>query len=156
MYKDKDKQREANRKASRRARIKHRHKADLTPLAQGMTNEGMTPESEQGMTGSCCIDHAHNFTGEIIQPKRGKDIKCFADLPPDVQQTIDKMSVFNGKIDRAIKINRTAITINYQHLFPDRYYPEDAVISSPVCVGKPGDADYNGVCTPEWRAKRGR
>lgn len=47
MYKDKDKQREANRKASRRARIKRRATTDLTPLAQGVTNEGVTP---QGMT----------------------------------------------------------------------------------------------------------
>ena len=54
--------------------------------------------------------------------KRGKDIKCFEDLPPDVQQTIDSMSVVDGVIDQTIKANRTAIAINYQHLFPDRYY----------------------------------
>ena len=23
-------------------------------------------------------------------------------------------------------------------------------------TGKPGDADYNGICTDEWRAERGR
>ena len=55
--------------------------------------------------------------------KRGKDIKVFADLPPDVQQTINRMSTADGKIDQTVKANRTAIAIHYQHLFPDRYYP---------------------------------
>ena len=53
--------------------------------------------------------------------KRGKDIKTFFDLPLDVQQTIDTMSVVDGKMDQTIKANRTAIAIHYQHLFPDRY-----------------------------------
>jgi hypothetical protein len=53
--------------------------------------------------------------------KRGKDIKTFEDLPPDVQQTIDTMSVVEGKIDQTIKANRTAIAIHYQHIFPGRY-----------------------------------
>lgn len=52
-------------------------------------------------------------------PKRGKDIKCFEDLPPDVQRTIDMMSIIDGKIDETIKTNRTAIAIHYQLLFPD-------------------------------------
>jgi len=54
-------------------------------------------------------------------PKRGKDIKVFEDLPLDVQQTIDRMSTVDGKIDQAIKANRTAIAIHYQHIFPDRF-----------------------------------
>jgi hypothetical protein len=57
-----------------------------------------------------------------LLPKRGKDIKCFNDLPLDVQRTIDKMSRVGGAIDHTIKANRTAIAINYQHLYPDRYY----------------------------------
>ena len=51
-----------------------------------------------------------------------KQVKCFEDLPPDVQKTIDSMSVVEGKIDKTIKANRTAIAVHYQHLFPDRYY----------------------------------
>ncbi|KKL19791.1 hypothetical protein LCGC14_2461940 [marine sediment metagenome] len=58
---------------------------------------------------------------------RGKDIKCFADLPPDVQRTIDRLSLVDGKIDQTVKANRTAIAVSYQHLFPDKYYPQDAV-----------------------------
>lgn len=54
--------------------------------------------------------------------KRGKDIKCFADLPSDVQETIAMMSWRDGKIDQTIKVNRAAIAINYQHLFPDRFH----------------------------------
>ena len=53
--------------------------------------------------------------------KRGLDIKVFEDLPPDVQETIDRMSVVDGKIDQTIKAKRIAAAIRYQHLFPDRY-----------------------------------
>ena len=89
--------------------------------------------------------------------KRGKDIKCFADLPPDVQETIDSLSQVDGKICQRVKANRTAIAINYQHLFPDSYglgaielmraeadYPGDdhstgVICSGPVVTGKSGD-----------------
>ena len=98
MYKDKDRQREANRLIKAKSR------------AKGVTNLGMTQGVTSYGNGTCVI------------PKRGKDIKCFEDLPPDVQQTINKMSIVEGKIDQTIKANRTAIAIHYQHLFPDRYY----------------------------------
>ena len=83
--------------------------------------------------------------------KRGKDIKCFADLPEDVQLTIQRMS--SGKEDYK---KRVAAAIKYQHLFPDKYENQSTVLLGAVVIGKPGDADYNGVCTPEWRAERGR
>ncbi len=142
MYKDKDKQREANRLAKQRQRAEHT--ADIERMkkeydTKGMTSEGMTAEVEQGMTKS----------------RRGKDIKCFADLPVDVQETINQMSLVDGRIDKTIKANRTAIAIHCQHLFPDRYEPQAAVCSG-VVTGKPGDADYTGVCAPKWRAERGR
>ena len=108
MYKNKSKQREAN--AERQRRYKARQK--------GVTSEGVTCKALP-------IDktpYAELIGDKICNiPKRGKDIKCFEDLPPDVQQTIDVMSVVEGKIDQTIKANRTAIAINYQHLFPDRY-----------------------------------
>ena len=56
-----------------------------------------------------------------LESKRGRDIKVFDDLPPDVQQTIDIMSIVDGKMDLTIKANRTAIAIHYQHTFPGRY-----------------------------------
>lgn len=115
MYKDPDKQREANKKASQRQRDKQK---GMT--VEGMTNQGMTdgsiPIEVLAKVDKACGEHlAHGL-------KRGNDIKCFEDLPPDVQRTIDRMSIVNGKIDQTIKANRTAIAINYQHLFPDRYY----------------------------------
>jgi hypothetical protein len=133
MYKNKDKQREANRRAQARFKAKG--------ITQGIT--------EQGNTNQLLANQV------IPNMRRGKDIKCFADLPPDVQQSIDMMSVVDGKIDQTIKANRTAIAVNYQHIFPERYEPQDAVCSG-IVIGKPGDADYTGVCTPEWRAERGR
>ena len=54
--------------------------------------------------------------------KRGKDIKCFADLPPDVQVIINSMSEVDGVIDQKAKADRTEAAIMYQHLFPNRYY----------------------------------
>ena len=120
MYKDKDKQREAQRNWVRQKRA-----------------------SKQGSTQS--------------STKRGHDIKSFEDLPPDVQFTINRLSMdVNGKIDWTSKANRTSIAISYQHMFPDRYDSKGIHISDCIITGKPGDADYNGICTEEWRAERGR
>ena len=159
MYKDKDKQREANRQAQ--ARFK----------AKGITNQGITDKgiTDDSLKQPSPLEVVEDFTtGGVVfdKPKRGKDIKAFADLPPDVQETIDSLSIVDGKIDKRVKANRTAIAINYQHLFPDRYEPQGLGTMAqakragcrygPVVTGKPGEADYNGVCIPEWRAERGR
>lgn len=92
-YKDKAKQREANRKAKARQRAK-----DNEP---------------QGMT---LANNVIPKTDIRVIPKRGTDIKCFADLPPDVQRIIETISR-----DDDDKARRTARAIRYQHLFPDRY-----------------------------------
>ena len=136
MYKDPDKQREANRQASQRKR-------DRKGMTQGMTNEGMMPEgmTKQGMTVKSSPSnviprrgkdegvtittkglHKLNLMADVINEqvlgkKRGHDIKCFEDLPPDVQQTIDRISESPEE-----KRKRTGIAIRYQQLFPDRYY----------------------------------
>lgn len=88
-----------------------------------------------------------------IPNKRGKDIKCFTDLPLDVQQTIERLCP-DVVGDHAERCRRAAIAISYQHGHPDRYYPQDAVCSG-VVTGKPGDDDYNGVCTEDRRQARG-
>ena len=173
MYKDKDKQKEADRVRQQRRRDVIKSKG---VTKQSVTGQGVTVALHQHPDDFDLIKKASEIFNVPTGLKRGKDIKCFADLPPDVQQTIDRMSVFNGKIDRAIKINRTAIAINYQHLFPDRYelrsLPSHCQMTESECEGykpaselkpgeynhvsKPSDADYNGVCTSEWRAERGR
>ena len=109
-YKDKDKQREAN--AERQRRYKEKQKALLN---EGVTGKAL-PDDVIGV-----LIPAGKPAELIRQPKRGKDIKTFADLPPDVQQTIDSLSMVDGRICQRVKANRTAIAINYQHLFPDRY-----------------------------------
>ena len=48
--------------------------------------------------------------------KRGKDIKTFADLPPDVQLAIDL-----SDIDSKEHARRTAVAIEYHNLFLDRH-----------------------------------
>lgn len=153
MYKDKDKQREANRQAKAKQRVKAQHEANSAMckrLNQGMT-KGMT---NQGMT-------ARNGAGIVIpcSNKRGKDIKVFADLPLDVQATINHMSKDSvGRIDTTEHAKRTAAAIKYQHIFPDRYDNRSPLTDAELVVvtGKPGDADYNGICTEEWRQARGR
>jgi hypothetical protein len=148
VYKDKDKQREANRRAQAK------FKAKKVLVGQGITDE-VLPEyprvSDQDFTrrlatlppGSPTVrvskpgdadyepqcETTKAFINgkskcsfiDMIEPKRGKDIKVFADLPWDVQQTIDIMSVVEGKMNQTIKANRTAIAIHYQHTFPERY-----------------------------------
>ena len=93
VYKDKDKQREANRQASQRQR-------DKKGMTKGVTERSMTSIP----------------TSHPVIPKRGLDIKVFEDLPPDVQATINRVSESNEE-----KAKRTAAAIKYQHLFPDRY-----------------------------------
>lgn len=134
MYKDKGKQREANRKAKARQRGKG--------MTKGMTKQGMT-----------IIDEPPDVIPDSIL-KRGKDIKYIEDLHPGIQASINETCKDkDGKIDQHEHKRRTAIAINYQHLYPDRYEPLDAVCTG-VVTGKPGDADYDGVCTPEWIAEQ--
>ena len=102
MYKDKDKQREADKERQRRRRDKIK--------AEGVTNSG---RDKQGVTGGIILTLAANIDDNA---KRGKDIKSFEDLPPDVQATINRVSESNEE-----KAKRTAAAIKYQHLFPDRY-----------------------------------
>ena len=100
--------------------------------------------------------------------KRGKDIQCFADLPPDVQGEIERMAKWKEEVGantyEAEKAARTATAIHYQHLFPNRYYPtgisgvtanvkvpdykssDELAPSQYNKVPLPGDADYVGVC----------
>ena len=124
MYKDKDKDRQ---RASRNVFTKLAVKG-VTEHEKGMTNQGMTVSGS-----STCVIPCDTRLKVIPEDtpivilceagsERGKDIKVFEDLPPDVQQTIDIMSVVDGKIDKTIKVNRTAIAVHYQHLFPDRCY----------------------------------
>ena len=103
---------ETNRTASQRRR----------DMLKGMTNQGvMDVGMTQGMTEQRTGIDSMIKSKPDLRVKRGKDIKCFEDLPPDVQQTIDVMSVVEGKIDQTIKANRTAIAVHYQHVFPERY-----------------------------------
>lgn len=92
-------------------------KPEIVTLTQDKLVTVIKAESHTDASDIGAVKALHN-----VIPKRGKDIKTFDDLPPDVQQTIDKMSVVEGKIDHTLKVNRTAIAIHYQHLFPDRYY----------------------------------
>lgn len=151
MNKDKDKQREANRRAQARFKAK----------ATGITDGGITQnvgEVPKGITEPRVLPSA--TTGVLIprlevtehsnvrvskpgdadyfpkcettrafvenrakQPSTAKEIKCFEDLPPDVQQTIRTISSTDEEFQR-----RAGIAIRYQHLFPDRYHSTGAAL----------------------------
>lgn len=180
-YKDKDKQREAQRDWVRQKRA-----------AKGSTDEGST----QGITAKTIVETRKEIelrtpltnkpertaqgnirvskpgdadyepqcetTRAFIENrpkrpetfKRGKDIKCFEDLPPDVQAAINRISESNEE-----KQKRTAAAIKYQHLFPDQYHgtqlgrthPPGAVIyiDGPPPIGQPLEKAKTGITAQE-------
>ena len=149
MYKDKNKQREANKERQRR--YKDRQKAlpeqgvtsQKALLSEGVTREALPEDIHPDLP--ACVKPERTALGNIrvskpgdddyvpmcettrafidnrdkrpSTAKRGLDIKCFNDLPPDVQATINRLSESNEE-----KAKRTAAAIKYQHLFPDRYH----------------------------------
>ena len=135
MYKDKDRQREANRQAQTRFKanlkaesIGFEEKKDGTlHIPLGITSQGITEkvlperiEGEQYYHQVHCNapSHVKQFAKSVSCScrKRGKDIKSFEDLPLDVQETIIRMTTDrNGKMDQIARAKRTAIAIEYQH-----------------------------------------
>ena len=162
MYKDKDKQREAIKEATRRYRAKKGDSAlsgqkDSPQNARGLPVIDEVGDTQPVIPLKVIPKQDVTLVMTMVTPKRGKDIKCFEDLPLDVQETIDKMSLFDGKIDHVDKAKRTAAAIKYQRIFPDRFKPDCGLTCrGAVVTGKPGDTDYNGICTKEWRDERGR
>lgn len=115
-YKDKDKQREANRQAKQRQRAKQ-------GMTEGMTSQGMTVLDEPP---DAILSNVIHKAAQRL--KRGKDIKCFEDLHPGIQSIIKDISTDeNGKLDEDEKRRRTANAIHYQHMFPERYEPKSRV-----------------------------
>ncbi len=115
-YLDKDKQREASKQAMRDLRAKNKVSA-LPSSKEGLENApGLTKMAKVEAEGVNLPVNPADVNPDVI-PKRGKDIKCFADLPPDVQDNINWRSESNEE-----KQKRTAAAIEYQHLFPNRYH----------------------------------
>ncbi|MHC4639988.1 MAG: hypothetical protein ACYTBV_21250 [Planctomycetota bacterium] len=69
-------------------------------------------------------DNNRNVTVSPTVTQRGIDIQCFVNLPINVQRTVHRLSDIPEELFR-----RTAIAINYQHLFPDRYYNTGVALS---------------------------
>ena len=157
MYKDKDKQREANRKAQAKFKAKSKGITEQGVTEQGITEQEFIKEAakifdvpERTAQGNIRVskpgdidyepqgvttqDGYYQKVNQVAKsPKRGKDIKCFADLPPDVQTTIDRMSINkDGTINQTVKAKRTTAAIKYQHLYPGRYYSTGAALNMSV------------------------
>jgi len=147
MYKDKDKQREAQRERTRRYRDKH-NVTPVTVTPEIIVKSLVTPQPERTEHGFIRVskpgdadyvpqcETTRAFVEDGSMPidtlakmdagcgdklthglKRGKDITTFADLPPDVQATINRISQSNEE-----KAKRTKVAIQYQRLFPNRYH----------------------------------
>jgi len=141
MYKDKARQREANRERQRRYKARQKALPE-----QGVTSKAL-PEP---WTVADQCDYEDDDYPE--KPKRGKDIQRFEDLPLDVQHTIDRISTSPEE-----KNKRTVAAIKYQHLYPYRYHStgvecvymkeqRQRVGAGHVQVSKPGDEDYVPTC----------
>ena len=105
--------------------IRARLKGGFTPVKTAQGNIRVSKpgdaDSVQDVTAKLVQDKQGLINRSAAQvrdyQKRGKDIKCFEDLPPDVQATIRNLSDTNEEFQR-----RVGIAIRYQHQFPDRYY----------------------------------
>lgn len=132
MYKDKDKQREANRKAQAKFKAKgitggvtiRGIISKVLPTRTALGNIRVSKPGDADYVPQCETTRAfvEDRPKRPESDKRGKDIKCFADLPPDVQRTINMMSTIDGKLNEDEKAKRTARAIHYQSLFPSRYH----------------------------------
>ena len=178
MYKNKDKQREADKIRAKRYRdkvkgvtntrrdgqgvtvtkadshidasdismVKALHQTISNPERTAQGNIRVSKPGDDDYEPQCETTRAFIEDRAKLDPmrdmKRGKDIKCFSDLPPDVQATINRVSDTNEE-----KQKRTGIAIRYQHLFPDQYYgtqleraymPGEVVkLDGPPPTGKP-------------------
>jgi hypothetical protein len=124
MYKDKEKQKQANRAAAQRRRDKAKG------MTQGMTKPGY---DAQGMT-------------EVLQPK--PDRLMFDDLPSDVQASIEKFCAENNNGERAASHSRQAMTeraLDYQRQFGKR--PSQG-IHTPACQSLMDDQVCGCTCGP--------
>ena len=113
VYKDINKQREANKQIQARRR------------QQGMT-KGVT---DQGVTAGVTV----KGVTDNVTPKR----QTFTDLPADVQHTIDRIS--DSPEERAV---RTAIAVDYQAKHPGSQHKGIDYEAEPRGTAKPGDPDY--------------
>ena len=124
MFKDPAKQREANREQMQRARAKGNTKptsnqsnTEYPRVTDKALSDGNMDIETLAMVDAGCGDKLTHG------PKRGKDIKCFSDLPPAVQLAIDL-----SDIDSKEHARRVAGAIHYQHLFPDRFHSTGVAI----------------------------
>ena len=102
MYKDKDKQREAN--AERQRRYKAKHKA----LPKGVTSEGVTDKALPSLIQPSPLEFVEDYTSDgVVLERRGKDIAKFEHLPPDVQACIDRLSADDQEHSRRTAISTT-------------------------------------------------
>lgn len=123
MYKDKHLQKEANRLASQRRRDK---KKGMTLVPEkGMTSPGMTPGYD---------------APSVTRPNETSHKPGFADLPADVQASIERMCAENNNGARAASHSRAAMTeraLAYQAMFgkrPGKFAETDRIMGR--CFGK--------------------
>ena len=106
MYKDKDKQKEANR--DRQRRYKARQKA---LLSEGVTDKALPPLS----------GYQENY--EIQAHKPVTLHPAIITLHPAIIRTINCLTTNkDGTVDEQARTNRLAMAINYERMFPGRPY----------------------------------
>ncbi len=118
MYKDKAKQKEANRLAKARQRAKENAVIPKCWCCGNVIPEGTV----------CCGPCAWSGRAKTSPDRpKTKIVETYADLPPDIKSTIEYMS--RDTEDKAKRIERA---IKYQQMFPDssRLCPHAAQVST--------------------------
>lgn len=119
MYKDKDKQREANRERQRRYKAKQK-----ALLSKGVTDKAL-PEQTDTLRQPSPLKDVESFAsdGVVVEPCMRPDYVC--PIPEDRR----KPGINYGLYMTALELEAAGLKANR--------------------VSVPGDADYNGICTPE-------
>ena len=149
MYKDKDRQRQANRQAKARQRAK-----------QGMTSEGMTNE---GMTGNMTIETlikmdagcGDKLTHGVTKAELSKAIDFMATAAGEVER-LELMATDDESLRQPSPLKDVeSFTTDRAVIISDQEFTKLLAKADPaVCrpVSKPGDADYVPMCEVETDA----
>lgn len=123
VYKDKDKQKEAGKERQRRYRDKAKG------VTKGVTSEGVTPQGVTEQTDTLKqpspLETVEDFTsdGAVVEPCMRPDYVC------PILEDQCKPNINYGPYMTALELEAASLKANR--------------------VSKPGDEDYDGICTPE-------
>ena len=87
--------------------------------------------------------------GPLSSSERTRKRRALAGLAPDIVHAIERISTDIDELER-----RGTASQRYARLFPARATRSTGIDYDGIRLvhGKPGDSDYDGICTPAWIA----